>query len=140
MYRLATALILVLFFIGSCTTTQKPVQITDENLISQKPDEEEYDIVVLDPGFESWYDMKWSPARERSLSFYDTWNDRYAQAWNYKATAPGYNRFFTSTINYDPSVNYGLEVSRKLYYYFKYVENKLNIPILDMQGPTTGTF
>jgi hypothetical protein len=42
---------------------------------------------------------------------------------------------FDMLINYEPTVDYGMEVERKLYYYFRWVDTKLGIPILDTPPP-----
>ena len=117
---------------GGCTAMRDPVMIRDKNLTTAQSleNEEKHELVVLDPGFETWFLTNWSPAKDRSLSYYDSWNDQYVQAWNYKASNPGYAKFFQNMISYDPTENYGMEVSRKLYYYFRWVEMELNIPIL----------
>ncbi len=122
---------IVLLMVNACGTYQQPVQITSGNVIPPKGDKEEHELVVLDPGFDTWFQTQWSPAKDRSSSYYNAWNDRYVQAWNFKATTPGYAPNFSNTINYDYSENYGMEVSRKLYYYFQYVENELGISILN---------
>lgn len=114
-----------------CAGTQPYVTITSENIIPPTEEKTEYEIDILDPGFNTWFLTQWNQAKDNSYKFYDTWNDRYVQAWNFKATHPRYNRFFTTTINYDINEDYGMEVSRKLYYYFTYVEDELNIPILN---------
>jgi hypothetical protein len=43
---------------------------------------------------------------------------------------PRYSRFFETTIDYDPFLDYGLELNHRLFYYFMFVEKKLKIPIL----------
>ena len=114
-----------------CAGTQPYVTITSENIIPPTEEKTEYEIDILDPGFNTWFLTQWNQAKDNSYKFYDTWNDRYVQAWNFKATHPRYSRFFTNTINYDINEDYGMDVSRKLYYYFTYVEDELNIPILN---------
>ncbi len=123
------------FLIVSCTTSNRMLQVQDENLIDIKQDEEEYELIVLDPGFDTWYATTWSPAKDRSLNYYSTWNQRYVNAWNFKASNPHTSRLFDNTIQYDPTANYGMEVERKLYYYFRWVDTKLGIPILDSPPP-----
>jgi hypothetical protein len=130
MHRVWVIFIASLFFWG-CTSVQPPIVITDGNVIPPEEDKTEYEIEVLDPGFNTWFLTQWNPAKDRSYAYYDTWNDRYVQAWNYKATSSRYARFFTTTIDYDIKEDYGMEVNRTLFYYFKYVENVLNIPILN---------
>jgi hypothetical protein len=124
-------MVLVPLLIWGCTATQPRVLITDENVIPPSEDKTEYEIEIIDSGFDTWFLTQWNPGKDHSYKFYDAWNDQYVQAWNYKATTSRYGRFFNSTINYDVTEDYGMEVSRKLYYYFKYVETQLNIPILN---------
>lgn len=119
-----------------CTTVNQPITITDKNVIQPNGEkEDEYELQVLDPGFNTWFETTWSPAKDRSKQYYDTWNDRYVDAWNYKASSARYSYFFTEPINYDYNTDYGMNVDRKLFYYFQYVENELKIPILDGGGP-----
>ena len=90
-------------------------------------DSTEYELIVFDSGFETWYQMKPSPATDHSIQYYKNWNSQYVNEWNYRS---GTSRFFSSSINYDPNENYPLEIEHKLYYYFQYVEQELGIPIL----------
>lgn len=90
-------------------------------------DSTEYDLIVFDHGFETWYLLQPSPAIDHSIQYYENWNRQYVDEWNYRT---GTSRFFSSPINYDPDENYPLEIEHRLYYYFQYVEKELNIPIL----------
>ena len=123
---------LVLF---GCTHSSRMTTVPDENLVDITKNEEEYELIVLDPGFDSWFITTWSPAKDRSVSYYSYWNQRYVTAWNYKATRPLTSKYFENLIFYDPTVDYGIELERKLYYYFRYVDTKLGIPILDSAPP-----
>lgn len=125
---LSTAILLL-----GCTASNQMVTPPSENIIdlSQNEEGEEYELVVLDPGFDNWYVTAWNQAKDRSVDYYSFWNYRYVTEWNYKATRPQTAQFFTSSIHYDPTVDYGIEVERKLYYYFRWVDTKLGIPILD---------
>jgi hypothetical protein len=96
--------------------------VKDKNLLEIEQNEEEYELLVLDPGFETWFLTTWSPAKDRNPSYYKMWNQRYVNAWNYQ-------------IQYDATIDYGMEVERKLYYYFRWVDTKLKIPILDSPPP-----
>ena len=90
-------------------------------------DSTEYELVVFDQGFETWYLQKTPPEMDHSIQYYKNWNRQYVDEWNYRA---GTSRFFGSPINYDPDENYPLAIEHKLYYYFQYVEQELHIPIL----------
>lgn len=129
-------ILLSLGLIAGCSTSNKMMTVRDKNLIDIKQDEqEEYELLVLDPGFETWFITTWSPAKDRSYEYYRMWNQRYVNAWNYRSTRSRSNELFHNTINYDSAINYGMDVERKLYYYFRWVDTKLGIPILDTPPP-----
>lgn len=90
-------------------------------------DSTEYELIVFDQGFETWFLLKKSPALDHGLQYYKNWNRQYVDEWNYRS---GISRFFSSQIDYNPNENYPIEIEHKLYYYFQYVEQELNIPIL----------
>lgn len=118
-----------------CTASNRMLQVQDENLIDIAQNEEEYELIVLDPGFETWFITTWSPAKDRSKEYYALWNQHYVTEWNYKAACPHSSNFFDIMIHYDPTLDYGMEIERKLYYYFRWVDTKLGIPILDTRPP-----
>ncbi len=131
-------ILLSVIFLASCTSTsRRSLRTPASNVIdlTQPNDEGEYELIVLDPGFDTWYATRWSPAKDRSVQYYHQWNYQYVTAWNIKATQPSTAEFFSTTINYDPSIDYGIELERKLYYYFRYVDTRLGIPILNNRPP-----
>lgn len=105
---------------------QKPVPKIASPEISTE-DSTEYELIVFDAGFETWYLLKKSPATDRGIDYYRNWNVQYVSEWNYRS---GTSRQFGPPIYYDPHENYPFEIEHKLYYYYQYVENELNIPIL----------
>ena len=120
-----------------CTATNQVLRPPAENIIdiSKNDDQQEYELIVFDPGFDTWFTTTWNPAKDRSVSYYSHWNNQYVSAWNYKASRPHYSEMFDTLINYEPTIDYGIELERKLYYYFRYVDTKLGIPILDTRPP-----
>jgi len=50
--------------------------------------------------------------------------------WNDYFTRNRYPRAIDSSIDYDYSIDYGIEVNRKLYWYFKYIEDTFKIRLL----------
>lgn len=127
-------LLAVVLLIG-CTSSRRVLRAPAENVIDLSQNEEEYELIVLDPGFETWYATAWNPAKDRNEDYYSLWNSRYVIEWNYKATQPHTSRFFDSIIQYDSTADYGIEIERKLYYYFRWVDTKLGIPILNTPPP-----
>ena len=93
-------------------------------------DSVEYELVVFEPRFESWYQMQIGPFSDRSQAYYETWNERYVNAWNYHSYGYGQRFPLEPIIGYDPEADYGFEINRKLFYYFIYVERVKGIRLL----------
>jgi hypothetical protein len=51
-------------------------------------------------------------------------NRLYVSEWNYRYTTIKNHGEYDSFIDYDPETDYGLDLNYKLYYYFKYFEEK----------------
>lgn len=96
-----------------------------QNMILDRGDEDEYEVQILDSGFDRWFATNARPMSFHSPQYYETMNRQYVTAWNEKVITHGYraNSPFQQRINYDPTIDYGLEVNYKLYYYFKYIED-----------------
>ena len=124
--------ILSLLLILGCSTHQ---QVT---LHETEPEEEtdsiSYELIVFDPGFETWFISHAKPAIFHDQSYYENWNEQYVRAWNLHDMSPRHARLLDGYIDYDPHTDYGLEINHKLFYYFIYVENILRIPIIP-NGP-----
>ncbi|MDP4291841.1 MAG: DUF6146 family protein [Bacteroidota bacterium] len=101
-------------------------------------DSTEYELIVFDPMFETWFVENYSPAKDHSDAYYHVWNIQYVIDWNYHFMAGHFPRVIENYIDYDASVDYGIELNRKLYYYFRYVETYLKVPIL-LMGPKQTT-
>lgn len=121
-------LFFLIVLITACTTQQKTVSSVAPAI--ETTDSTEYRLIVLDPGFETWYVLKNSPALHHSKEFYRSENIQYVNAWNYNTSSSGHSDLFGERIEYDPRENYPFEIEHKLYYYFQYVEKELKIPIL----------
>ena len=48
----------------------------------------------------------------------------YVSEWNYRYTTIKNHGEYDSFIDYNPETDYGLDLNYKLYYYFKYFEEK----------------
>lgn len=84
-------------------------------------DSTQYELVVLDPGFESWLLTK--PMNMHSQSYYEHWNRLYVSEWNSRYMNPlGHPDIYESYIDYRSDTDYGYEFNYRLYYYFKYFE------------------
>jgi len=117
-------------FILSCSVQRKAAKIESNDIETAEKDSVEYELETFDQKFETWYMLHDSPSEYRSQQYYEGWNQRYVSAWNYNAADPRKSWFFEPVVGYDPSIDYGFELNHKLFYYFQYVENVLNIQIM----------
>lgn len=130
-------LLMAVTFLTACSGPKETVKTEPKGMVKIEPkvnesheDSVEYELIVFDTGFETWYMIQNSPARYRSQQYYENWNQQYVSAWNYLATQPRKRSFFEPIIGYEPGVDYGFELNHKLFYYFQYVEHVLGIQIL----------
>ncbi len=108
----------------SCTTQQPMTRIPDDNLIVNSEDQEEYELLIIDPGFSTWFITNAKPITYYSKSYYESKNRLYVSAWNELSMQYGGNSPFENRIYYDPQIDYGIELNYQLFWYFKYIESQ----------------
>lgn len=123
---------LITGFIYSCKSSQstdasskqEEVQLTKNDTVSIANNDLEYELIIIEPGFNFWLETKARPRGYYEQDFMETRNLRYVDAWNDRAMHPlEYpSGLYESRIYYDPTVNYGYEVNYKLYNYFIYFQ------------------
>ncbi|REE80621.1 hypothetical protein BX611_2270 [Lutibacter oceani] len=127
MRKLIYYLAIGLFLVGCGSTTKTTTDDTQlpEGAVRIANDDLEYEIIIIDPGFETYLYTIAKPANYYSQSYYETKNKFYVTEWNIRATNPlRYNsKIYENVIDYDFNVDYGLDVNYKLYNYFKFVEH-----------------
>ncbi len=92
-------------------------------------DSTEYEVVIIDPGFESWYTIHYSPVLDRTNEAYSSMNRFALMNWNRYFTDGKFRKVIDSFIAYPPATDFGIEANRKLYWYFKYVEETCKVPL-----------
>lgn len=96
------------------------------NLVSQQGSEDEYELTIIDPGFRTWFATYARPISYHSPAYYAQQNANYVKQWNILVDQQGryrnVNYPFENRIDYDPRVDYGVELNHELYWYFRYVE------------------
>jgi hypothetical protein len=78
-------IILLSFCLLSCGSLKKVPQTDIAKGISiadPQTDSIEYQLIVIDPGFSSWFETRRKPEWYYSLDYLESWNDRYVKAWN----------------------------------------------------------
>ncbi len=121
------------FFIGimalmvwACSPL-KEASKTSATLTYNSQDSTEYEIFIDDLKFDQWYLINYSEAKDHSNEYYHSKNLVAVSNWNDYYRKGRYMQFMDSYINYEPQINYGIEVNRKLYWYFKFVQDNYKI-------------
>ena len=118
----------------SCKSTKQSVEKENKLAPSATVDtirienkELDYEIIIMDIGFESWL------ATQRSANFYtqptlESKNKFYVMEWNRRVINPQvYNpNLYMQQIDYDHQIDYGMEVNYLLYMYFQFFQDKYN--------------
>lgn len=128
-----TSWILLLFalVIFSCTavkphdTSFKKPTATVGDTVRIANEELEYEVIIIEPGFNAWLSSVALPRNYHSQSFLESKNFMYVTEWNNRARQPmRYNsNLYEMPINYDPNINYGYEVNYLIYNYMIYFQN-----------------
>ena len=132
-YFLLLCFISVLIF--SCNTTKKtaendsdPVVAKEQDTVRIANDELEYEIIIIDPGFNSWLFSRARPRGFYDQIYFESRNRVLVNEWNQRVLQPSrYNpNLYEMQINYEHNINYGYEVNYLLYNYFLYFQLNYN--------------
>jgi len=118
----------LVMIIWSCNPQKHAFSSASERKIIT--DSTEYRIIIIDNDFDTWFLTHATPARDYSNDYYRQWNQIGVSNWNDYFMHDRYHQVISDYINYNSTVDYGIEVNRKLYWYFKYVEEKYGVPVL----------
>ncbi|WP_283636502.1 DUF6146 family protein [Aquaticitalea lipolytica] len=114
-----------------CNTSGTAIKNTNDitNLHEQDTvrianDDIEYEIIIIEPGFNSWLVSTAQPKGYYSQQYLEGRNRLYVTEWNSRVLQPhNFNpNLYEMRIDYDPSIDYGYEVNYKLYNYFIYFQ------------------
>lgn len=130
--KLIVQTFLILLLITSCNSTintiPKEKSKLPENAVRIANDSLEYEIIIIDIGFEAYLNSIARPANFYTQQYYETRNRLYVTEWNNRFQNPGNydTSIYENRIDYNFNIDYGLDVNYKLYNYFKFVEYKYN--------------
>lgn len=104
---------------SSETTKNDTIRIANDSL--------EYEIMIIEPGFDSWL-VSQPPRGFYGQSILETKNRLFVSEYNSRVMNPTRysHNLYSEQINYDPNVDYGYEVNYLLYNYFVYFQDKYN--------------
>ncbi len=106
-----------------------------QELAVESKDSTEYELIVFDPGYETFLASQPYPKNFYSDSYYQQWNYRYCVEWNIRHSNPiRYGDFYETQIPYELSVDYGLDFNFRLYQYFQFIEQEYGITLIRRKG------
>jgi hypothetical protein len=126
-------IITLLFIIIACSSTKTNNNVATSTKIS-KPlndtirianDSLQYEVIIIDNGFNYWLLSKSYPRNYYSQSYLENKNQFYINEWNYRFLQPQRydSNLYEMSIDYNPNINYGYEVNYLIYNYMIYFQN-----------------
>ncbi len=125
-------ILIIVLLIFNCNTTKQTASKGNERLENLKDndtvvissDKTEYEIIIIEPGFNFWVASRAQPRGFYNQQFLENRNYQYVIEWNQRVLQP--QRFnpnlYEMQINYQQGIDYGYEVNYLLYNYFIYFQ------------------
>ncbi|WP_374539914.1 DUF6146 family protein [Flavobacterium sp.] len=123
-----------LFFIGtilftlvfSCQSNKNFSSDNNQKLTSDTirivNEELDYEVIIIDGGFTSWFNSYARPRGFYTQEYLETRNRFWVLEWNNRARNTRYLNLYEMPINYETNTNYGFEVNYMLYNYLVYFQ------------------
>ena len=122
---------LMLFSIGLFLWACGVPPIKNENSQKEEPvvianDSLEYEITIIDIGFNLFLNSVAQPRSYYSQSYLENRNRMFVTTWNMRAqNLEQFNaNIYENVIDYQPGINYGYEVNYLLFNYFMFAQRK----------------
>ncbi|KIA84963.1 hypothetical protein OA84_00410 [Kaistella solincola] len=101
---------------------------------AQKNDEGEYDLEVFDTQYDYFLNAIARPMSMYSETYLKSKNAFLVSEWNSYYFSGRYRNIIESSIDYDPTIDYGLKYEYKLYQVFAYVSWKYGLKMNGLSG------
>lgn len=100
------------------TQKEEPVVIANDSL--------EYQIIIMDIGFNLYLNSVAKPVGFYSQNYLENKNNFYVSTWNYRVNNPfNYDpKIYENIIDYNSNIDYGYDVNYKLFNYFEFAQQK----------------
>jgi len=91
-------------------------------------DSTEYEVIIIDPGFNFWLQSVARPEGYYSQPFLENRNQIFVINYNQRVLQPQRYKpdLYQLQIDYNVNIDYGYELNYKLYNYFIYFQRKYN--------------
>lgn len=105
------------------TKAKTPDKAKAADVVRIANDSLEYEIIIMDSGFNSWLAGTARPRGYYSESYLEGRNQQYVTEWNSRVSQPQrYHNLYEMRIDYNPLIHYGYEVNYLLYNYMIYFQ------------------
>ncbi|MBE0674796.1 MAG: hypothetical protein IH591_09065 [Bacteroidales bacterium] len=109
---------------------QRKKQVIKSDTLAVVNDSLEYELIIMDPGFDTWLVTKPS-MNFHTNEYYRQKNIQYVREWNFRYMNPSrHGDLYQTYIDYNPTTEYDIELNYKLYYYFVYFEEKNRVRLI----------
>ncbi|MXN92486.1 hypothetical protein GR160_14750 [Flavobacterium sp. Sd200] len=99
----------------AAATANDTVRIANDSL--------EYEIIIIDPGFNSWLQSRAMPRNYYGQVYLENKNRFWVTEWNIRVNQPQrYGDMYQMSIDYHPDIDYGYEVNYLLFNYLVYFQ------------------
>jgi hypothetical protein len=128
MKKSVAIIIIVLLLVVNCKAQDKKWVKNNPNVKNDTlriaNEKLEYEILIIDPGFNGWFTSNARPRNYYSQSYLEGRNRIWVNEWNLRALQP--NTFnpslYEMQINYQFNIDYGYEVNYMLFNYLTYFQ------------------
>jgi hypothetical protein len=127
-FLMSAVLILSCVSSNSVTETIGGKTVPKDDVVRIANDDIEYEIIIIEPGFNTWLRSIARPEGYYSQNYMESRNILYVQAWNARVLQ-GFSydpNLYIMQIDYQPNIDYGYEVNYQLYNYFIYFQLTYN--------------
>lgn len=120
---IAAVLIAVIGCNPQKTLSTAETAITANDTVRIANDSLEYEVIIIDPGFNSWLASRARPRGYYGQPYLENKNRFWVQEWNSRVLDPRrWGDMYQRRIDYNPNINYGYEVNYLLYNYLVYFQ------------------
>lgn len=106
-------------------TFSKTENMVKNDTVKIANEELEYEIIIIDPGFNSWFLTYAKPKNFYSQQYFEARNRDWVIGWNNRFMRG--DRFIDMSIDYQNNIDYGYEVNYMLFNYLTYFQLTNNI-------------
>jgi hypothetical protein len=122
----------VLLFVFACSSKKNAAldkKSTPNDTIRIANDELEYEVIIIDSGFNSWLASYGKSRNFYTQNYMEQRNRIWVNQWNQNVISGTRRDLFEMSVNYDTFTNYGYEVNYLLYNYLTYFQLTNNIQL-----------